>query len=58
MEPNALLGADTRLKQGLLAKETNGEYLDNDFQNGIAVLSADQRIDKCYPYLCGQIDQL
>lgn len=49
MEPNALLGAATRLKQGLLAKATNGEYLDSDFQNDIAVLSADQRIDKMLP---------
>lgn len=49
MEPNALLGAATRLKQGLLAKATNGEYLDSDFQNDIAVLSADQRIEKMLP---------
>lgn len=38
MNPNALLGAVTRLKQGLLAKATNVEYLDSDFQNDIAVL--------------------
>jgi len=49
VEPNALLGAATQLKQGLLAKATNGEYLDSDFQNDIAVLYADQRIEKMLP---------
>lgn len=49
MEPSALLEAATRLKQGLLAKATSGEYLDNDFQNDIAVLSMDQRIEKMLP---------
>ena len=46
MEPNTLLIVDTRLEQGLLAKATNREYSDNDFQKDIAVLSADQRIEK------------
>lgn len=49
MESNTLLIAATRLKQGLLAKATDGEYSDNDFQNDLAVLSADQHIEKILP---------
>ena len=44
-----MLIAATRLKQGLLAKATDGEYSDNDFQNDLAVLSADQHIEKILP---------
>lgn len=49
METNTLLEAATRLKQGLLAKATNGEYSDSDFQKDRAVLSSDQRIEKMLP---------
>ena len=49
MEQTTLLEAATRLKQGLLAKATDGEYSDKDFQKDISVLSADQRIEKMLP---------
>lgn len=51
MEISALLESATRLKQGLLAKAISGEYVDSDFQSDIAVLSANQRIEKCYLYV-------
>lgn len=34
MDTGALLEATTRLKQGLLAKATDGEYLDKDLYKG------------------------
>lgn len=49
METRALLEAATRLKQGLLAKATNGEYRDSDFQSDIAILASDQRVEKMLP---------
>lgn len=49
MDTGALLEATTRLKQGLLAKATDGEYLDKDYRKDIADLSADKRIAKILP---------
>ena len=49
MEARALLEAATRLKQGLLAKATDGEYRDSDFQSDISILTSDQRVEKMLP---------
>ena len=49
MDARALLEAATRLKQGLLAKATNGEYRDSDFQSDVAILASDQRVEKMLP---------
>lgn len=51
MEPNDLLGAATRLKQGLLAKASPWRILDSDFQNDIAVLSAISALEKTPLYI-------
>lgn len=49
MDTQNLLMAAERLKQGLLAKATNGEYLDKDFKSDLAILRTDQRIIKMLP---------
>ena len=49
MEARALLEAATRLKQGLLAKATDGEYRDSDFQSDISILTSDQWVEKMLP---------
>lgn len=49
MVTHNLLMATERLKQGLLAKATSGEYLDKDFKADLAVLRTDQHIVKMLP---------
>ena len=49
MEVDTLLEAATRLKQGLLAKATDGEYSDKDYTSDLKVLSSDQHISKLLP---------
>ena len=46
MEVDTLLEAATRLKQGLLAKATDGEYSDKDYSSDLKILLADQHISK------------
>ena len=49
MSNEKMLEAARRLKQGLIAKATDGEYLDNDYQNDVRMLSSDSRIVKMLP---------
>ena len=49
MEVDTLLEAATRLKQGLLAKATDGEYSDKDYTSDLKILSSDQHISKLLP---------
>ena len=41
--------AAERLKQGLLAKATDGEYTDRSYEADLAILKADKRIAKMIP---------
>lgn len=49
MDTQNLLLAAERLKQGLLAKATNGEYLDKDFKSDLTILRTDRHIGKLLP---------
>lgn len=49
MEPKNLLIAAERLKQGLLAKATDGDYEDKDYRADLGELMTDQRIAKMIP---------
>lgn len=49
METKALLIAAERLKQGLLAKATDGDYEDKQYKADLAELITDQRIAKMIP---------
>ena len=51
MEINQLLIAAERLKQGLLAKATDGNYEDKDYKADLAVLQSDQRVAKMIPVI-------
>lgn len=49
MEARELRIAAEKLKKGLLAKATDGEYLDKDYRSDLAILMKDQRIAKMIP---------
>lgn len=49
MDTKEILLAAERLKQGLLAKATDGDYADKDYRADLAVLQADQRVAKMIP---------
>lgn len=49
METKALLITAERLKQGLLAKATDGDYEDKQYKADLAELMTDQRIAKMIP---------
>jgi len=49
MEMTEILEAAERLNRGLIAKATDGEYLDKDFKEDLRVLSADVRVSKMLP---------
>ena len=49
MSNEEMLEAAGRLKQGLLAKATNGEYPDKDYLNDVRILSSDSRVSKMLP---------
>lgn len=49
MDVQKMLIAAEQLKQGLLAKATDGDYEDKDYKADLAVLQADQRVAKMLP---------
>ena len=49
MDINSLIDAAERLKQGLLAKATDGEYPDQEYQRDRGILSSDSHVDKLLP---------
>ena len=49
MSNEEMLEAASRFKQGLLAKATDGEYPDKDYQKDLSILSSDQRVYKMLP---------
>lgn len=51
MDTNTLILAAERLKQGLLAKATNGEYANEEYKADLQILYADNRIAKMIPPL-------
>lgn len=50
MKTEVLIQAAERLKQGLIAIATNGEYPDKDYKEDIRILMTDQRIVKMIPH--------
>lgn len=51
MDTKKLLLAAESLKQGLLAKATDGDYKDNDYKAELAVLQSDNRVSKMIPMI-------
>lgn len=51
MDIKQILIAAERLKQGLLAKATDGDYEDKDYKADLAVLQSDQRVAKMIPVI-------
>ncbi len=49
MDSKDLLYAAERLKQGLLAKATDGDYNDKNYKEDLAILQSDHRIQKMIP---------
>ncbi len=49
MDTKELLLAAERLKQGLLAKATDGDYADKDYSADLGILRSDKRIEKMMP---------
>jgi len=49
MDNSIVLEAAERLKLGLLAKATDGEYLDENYKEDLKILSSDNRVSKMLP---------
>lgn len=49
MDIPLLIDTAEKLKQGLLAKATDGEYLDKDYRQDVEILSSDNRVSKMLP---------
>lgn len=49
MDTNELLDVASRFKHGLLAKATNGDYSNTEFENDLAILSSENHIEKLLP---------
>ena len=49
METSEILDAAERLNQGLLAKATDGDYLDKDFGNDLRILNTNNRVSRMLP---------
>ena len=49
MSESIILEAAERLKLGLLAKATDGDYLDKDYKGDLSIVSSDNRVSMMLP---------
>ena len=49
MDYSKAMDAMIRLKTGLLAKATDGQYLDKDYRNDIQIIQEESRLSKMLP---------